>query len=402
MRTFIPLSLLILAGCASPAPETVRFATINVEDIRTDDLRNRNHPRLRAIAAQLQDLAPDVLLVNEIAFDSPGVPGFVAGETPGLNGERLARNFLGVSQGQGRVPIDYTVFMAPSNTGWPSGFDLNHNGETVTAYPTPPSADEDGTPAAQTPRGRAFGDDSWGFGTFPGQYAMALLVRTDRIALLGADARTFQRFPWSAMPGAKRPVDPETGDFWYTDEVWAQFPLSSKNHWDVPVRLPDGRVVHVLASHPTPAAFDGEENRNKFRNHDEIRFWGDYLDNAPYFVDDSGVSGGLAEGEAFVIMGDLNADPDEGNAIDDPIGTWLLSNARVNGAFVPRASEQGVADFPDLDDDDTARWRLRVDYVLPSNLLDLVSGQIFRPAPDAPVTSDHFPVWIDIALGNPE
>ena len=53
-------------------------------------------------------------------------------------------------------------------------------------------------------------------------------------------------------------------------------PLSSKSHWDVPVRI--GNVtLHLLASHPTPPAFDGAEDRNGRRNHDEIRFWSDYL-----------------------------------------------------------------------------------------------------------------------------
>ena len=28
---------------------------------------------------------------------------------------------------------------------------------------------------------------------------------------------------------------------------------------------------------PTPPAFDGEEDRNGRRNHDEIRFWVDYV-----------------------------------------------------------------------------------------------------------------------------
>ncbi len=398
MKFLLPLALIVLIGCNAPAPETVRFATINIEDIRTDDLRNHDHPRLRAIAAQVQDLRPDVLLVNEIAFDMPGVPGFIEGESPGLNAERFAANFLAVSQGEGRVPMQYTAFMAPSNTGSPSGFDLNHNGEAVTSYPEPPSAAEDGTPAAQTQDGREFGNDSWGFGTFPGQYAMALLVRSDRIDLLADQARTFQSFLWSDLPGALRPIDPETLEPWYPDEVWERFPLSSKSHWDVPVRLPDGRIVHVLASHPTPAAFDGDEMRNKKRNHDEIRFWGEYLNGAPYIVDDSGLQGGLEEGAAFVIMGDLNADPDEGSSFNDPMGAWLLSHDRVNGRFVPRANEQGIADFPNLDPDDTARWRLRVDYVLPSKILDVISGGVFRPRPDAPVTSDHFPVWIDVAL----
>ncbi|NNE69767.1 MAG: endonuclease/exonuclease/phosphatase family protein, partial [Rhodothermales bacterium] len=149
------LAALLFAACSAPEPDTVRFASINIEDIRTDDLRNRDHPRLKAIAAQIQELAPDVVLVNEIAFDQPGVPGFVEGESPGLNGERLAANFLAGPQNPNVQGIEYVAFMAPSNTGINSGFDLNRNSEAVTTYPVPPSAAPDGTPAAQTPAGRA-------------------------------------------------------------------------------------------------------------------------------------------------------------------------------------------------------------------------------------------------------
>ena len=54
------------------------------------------------------------------------------------------------------------------------------------------------------------------------------------------------------------------------------FRLSSKSHWDVPIRI--GReTVHFLVSHPTPPVFDGPEDRNGTRNHDEIRFWADYV-----------------------------------------------------------------------------------------------------------------------------
>ena len=36
-------------------------------------------------------------------------------------------------------------------------------------------------------------------------------------------------------------------------------------------------IVHFLVSHPTPPTFDGAEDRNGTRNHDEIRFWADYI-----------------------------------------------------------------------------------------------------------------------------
>ncbi len=71
--------------------------------------------------------------------------------------------------------------------------------------------------------------------------------------------------------------------------------LSSKSHWDIPINI-NGKEIHILASHPTPPVFDGPENRNGNRNHDEIRFWRDYIDNtqANYIYDDGGKKGGLS------------------------------------------------------------------------------------------------------------
>ena len=82
------------------------------------------------------------------------------------------------------------------------------------------------------------------------------------------------------MPGALAPSDPESGENWYSPEEWAAFRLASKSFWDVPVSLPNGSEVRFLLSHPSPPAFDGPEKRNQRRNHDEIRFWADYLDGA--------------------------------------------------------------------------------------------------------------------------
>ena len=88
--------------------------------------------------------------------------------------------------------------------------------------------------------------------------------------------RTFQEFRWKDMPGAALPTDPATGAPWYTDEELDAVRLSSKSHWDVPIWT-GRRTVHFLVSHPTPPVFDGAEDRNGRRNHDEIRFWADYL-----------------------------------------------------------------------------------------------------------------------------
>lgn len=405
MRPFFSVLLLLglcLAGTgrpllAGPADTlTLRVATYNLEDVRTDDLARADHPRLQALAAEIQRLRPDVLLLNEIAFDQPGAPGYVAGDAAGLNGQRFADRFLSVSQGEGLAPLRYRAFMAPSNTGLASGLDLDNDGEAVTTFPPPPPAAPDGTPGEQTAEGRRYGNDAWGFGTFPGQYAMAVLVRDD-LEILIDSVRTFQRMPWSRMPAAAWPADPETGAPWFSPDEMRQVRLSSKSHWDVPVRLPNGRVLHLLVSHPTPPAFDGPEQRNVRRNHDEIRFWADYLNDAGYLIDDRGRTGGLDPGAAFVLLGDLNADPDEGRALDNPVGTLLLAHPRVNGAFVPVADAAGRAAYPDLDVDDTAAWGLRVDYVLPSAGLRVLDGGIRRLPPGAR-PSDHFMVWLSLGV----
>ncbi len=108
------------------------------------------------------------------------------------------------------------------------------------------------------------------------------------------------------------PGRPRTGQSFYNDHVWSQLRLSSKSHWDVPVKTPAG-VVHALVSH-RPPVFDGPEKRNAARNHDELRLWQEYLSKGdkPWLCDDKGHCG-LAQDARFVILGDLNNDPVDGD-----------------------------------------------------------------------------------------
>jgi len=69
----------------------------------------------------------------------------------------------------------------------------------------------------------------------------------------------------------------------------------------------DGVRHRLLVHHPTPPAFDGPEDRNGRRNHDEIRLLAEVLDDAAWLVDDQGKAGGLAKGEPFLIFGDACA-----------------------------------------------------------------------------------------------
>lgn len=186
-------------------------------------------------------------------------------------------------------------------------------------------------------------------------------------------------------------------------------PLSSKAHWDVPV-LVNKKPVHILISHPTPPVFDGEEDRNGKRNHDEVRFWTDYLspEKASYIYDDRGQKGGLADNKTFVILGDLNSSPVEGNAYKEGIGN-LLMHPRVDSSFTPQ-SAGGKAHSPDSPyaATHTAGWRMRADYVLPSKSgFKVLSSGVFWPVTGQPfyelvadraASSDHRLVWVKLKL----
>ncbi len=337
------------------------------------------------MAEIIQRARPDVLLINELDF----VEG-------GRALELFQDNYLSVSQA-GAEPIEFAHrYVAPSNTGVPSGFDL----------------DNDGTVGG--------GNDAFGFGAFPGQFGMGVL---SRYPIDAAKARTFQRFLWRDMPGARLPDDPATpapGD-WYSPEELGVVRLSSKSHWDLPIRI-GHRTVHLLVSHPTPPVFDGPEDRNGLRNADEIRFWADYVrpSKGGYIRDDAGRRGGLAPGARFVIAGDQNSDPLDGDSVPGAI-QQLLDLGRIADPMPTspggpeQAALQGGANATHRSDPafDTADFvdvpgpgNLRADYVLPSRrglriagsgvYWPLAADPLFRPVGVFPFpSSDHRLVWLD-------
>jgi Endonuclease/Exonuclease/phosphatase family len=398
-KTFASL-LAVLAVVLAAAPTAVadnpdvRFATFNASLNRNfagqlvSDLSTPNNAQAATVAEIIQRARPDVLLINEFDFDADGVAA------------RLFQdNYLSVPH-NGAAPIVYpNRFVAPSNTGIPSGHDLNNNG--VVAGP----------------------DDAFGFGFFPGQFGMAVY---SRYPILANDIRTFQMFLWKDMPGARLPDDPATAApaDWYSPAELAVFRLSSKSHWDVPISI-EGKTVHFLVSHPTPPVFDGPEDRNGTRNFDEIRFWADYITPGPtssYIYDDEGGRGGLESGSSFVIAGDQNSDPLDGDSIPGSI-QQLIEHPLVNTTVTPSsagaveaAALQGGANlahrsdprFDTADFADGAPGNLRADYVLPRKNLRIQDAAVFWPLMSDPLfrltgvfpfpSSDHRLVWVEVTV----
>ena len=399
MRTLFLLLTMTLAACHSPKKPgepagrqavTIRVATYNTS-LFSDDAGGvirqleGDDAHARKIAAVLQKVRPDLVLLNEFDYDDAHRAA-----------DLFQQRYLDVAQPGGGDPLHYAYrYLAPVNTGVPSGLDLDRNGSVGST-------------------GRERGNDAWGYGLHPGQYGMLVL---SRFPIDEAQVRTFQLLRWSAMPGASNPVDPTTHEPFYTDAVWKQLRLSSKSHWDVPVRTQDG-VVHFLVSHPTPPVFDGPENRNGLRNADEIRLWREYLgaSDVPWLCDDQGRCGGLATDARFVIAGDLNNDPADGDGHHEAI-IELLEHPRVMRMATPRSDggeevalayaakglQRRGAPAHVTGDFGRRNGALRLDYVLPSTGLALTGSGVFWPKkdhPDAAIAdgSDHHLVWVDLAL----
>ncbi len=140
----------------------IRFATFNIamglesEGELYKRLKSGDDEALKNVAAIIQRVRPDVLLLNE--FDWYELDSALL----------FIRNYLDIPQ-FGNESISYTHALSGMvNSGWDSGLDLNNNG--VMGEP----------------------EDAWGFGRFAGQYGMTVLSRFP-LKL----ERSFRHFKWS-------------------------------------------------------------------------------------------------------------------------------------------------------------------------------------------------------------
>ncbi|MGB0892847.1 MAG: endonuclease/exonuclease/phosphatase family protein [Parashewanella sp.] len=385
------------SGCAIKDENTVnkspiRFATFNVafdrasSHVLAEQMAAGNNRQIKNVAEIIQRTQADVLLLNE--FDHDGI---------GRNTQVVTdfqQNFLTKSQ-NGAPIIHYPYFyIAPTNTGL-AEHDLNGDGKIS-------------LPA-----------DGYGFGSYHGQYGFIVL---SKYPLDLSRLRSFQTFLWKDMPNAALPKKAD-GSSWYTEQALKHFRLSSKNHIDLPVQVSKNKTIHLLAMHPTPPVFDGLEDRNGRRNHDEIRLFADYISTEPhkssYLIDDKGNKSSLSAEDSFVIAGDLNADPIDGDSFKQSI-IQLLHHPRINqdaaiGNKVPTSAGGQHYKTNKKYHGNAAYWTqlfpLRLDYVLPSSDLSVIDSGVYWQAKGDPqgylfensrgeqgkaVSSDHRLVWVDV------
>jgi endonuclease/exonuclease/phosphatase family metal-dependent hydrolase len=353
------------APCAPPAKNGLRLATYNVSLNRKKhgamyrELQSGSSIQARAVAEVIQQVDPDVLLVQELdkgaqqevltAFHDL----YLAHESKGhLKGFSFRHHFL-------------------SNTGVQTGLDLDRNGQI-------------GGPG-----------DAQGFGWHPGQYGFAIL---SKLPFDVQQVNEFSKLLWRNLEGSQIDHVRTKGTPWYGLESRALLRLSSKNHVAIPIQT-SGGLMWVLAAHPTPPVFDGPEDRNGRRNYDEIRLLRNLLEGAPSLINNRGQPFKIPPKDTFVVMGDLNADPKKGDGRPGAI-EQLLSHSMVNleatiGKLVPKSDQ-----LNSTDPHDTSVFGLRVDYIIPSKTLKVFhSGLCRAKANNGKSPSDHFLVWMDVGIG---
>lgn len=339
---------MLVAGWAGAEP--LRIASFNTELSRRGpglllrDILKGEDAQVAAVVAVLTQTRPDIVLLQGIDHDANGA-------ALGALAEALADAGLTYPH----------RFAARPNSGLRTGRD--HDGD-----------------------GRVNGPgDAQGYGRFPGQGGMAILSRHPV-----AGVEDLSGLLWRDLPGATLPRD---GEGLFPDAALYDIQrLASVAFWDVAVEV-SGRPLHLLCLHATPPVFDGAEDRNGWRNHDELRFWRLYLD---------GQIGALPPAAPVVLLGDANLDPARGEGRQGAIKALLTHPRLVDPT--PRSEGAAEAGAPQ----DTVDWNeptpgnLRVDYVLPGQGLTVTGAGVYWPgsredgAQAAQAASRHRLVWVDL------
>ena len=234
--------------------------------------------------------------------------------------------------------------------------------------------------------------DAQGFGYFSGQSGMLLL---SKLPIDHAGIRDFSGFLWADLPGALWPAT-------LPSEARKVLRLSTTGHWEVPLILPDGGRLRLLAWHGGPPVFGAGGGVNARRNHDETAFWTALIEGrlpAP------------PPQPPFVILGIANLDPEDGEGRPEAIRSLIAHPLLQDPA--PRAPAQPgwPPDEPGHNGDpafDTAVFAqtggLRVGVILPDAGQGVPASGILRPPPGDPLAdaaaraSRSFPLWVRLGI----
>lgn len=328
-QVFAALVICVLALPA--AAETLRIATFNTDlgrkgpGLLLRDIRKGDDPQINAVIETIQQADADVITLQGFDYDLGDMALLAFKEALATRGIVYPHHFAG----------------AP-NAGLRTDLDLDGDGRTGGA------------------------GDAQGYGRFYGAGSMAIL---SKVPIATTDIRDFSTLIWRDLPQALLPQT-EAGPF-PSAAAQAIQRLSSNGHWIVPLDHPTLGRLTLMTFHASPPVFDGAEDRNGKRNHDEVAFWTHLLE---------GRLGPIPK-QPFVLTGDANLDPDKGDG---------RSIAMQNLLAHPMLQDP-------LPGQPTVSWEqtgpMRVDYVLPSTDWSITGAAVI---PANPLASRHSLVWVDL------
>ena len=312
--------------------EPLRIATFNTELSRKGpglllrDVLRGDDPAVASVMDAILTIAPNIIVLQGIDYD-------LEGRALNALADRLTDAGLSYPH----------RFAGPPNAGRQSDLDLDGDGK------------------------RGGPGDAQGYGRFFGQGAMAILSQHPFVL---DELQDFSSFLWKDLPDTLYPI--VNGTPFAGPDAQGTQRLSSNSHWSLPVQTPEYGSVTLLTYHATPPVFDGPEDRNGRRNHDETAFWRHHIEGRI----------GTAPKGPFILLGDANLDPHRGDGRGEAI-TSLLTHPALQDL---------------LSDTPTVEWPrtgpMRVDYILPSRDWQIVDAGVHWAKGDA--ASRHALVWVDL------
>jgi hypothetical protein len=213
-----------------------------------------------------------------------------------------------------------------------------------------------------------------GWGEFEGRFNTAVI---SRFPILRDQARIVTDVAWEDLPDNKIALMKQQTNI----DVPAGFPLFEKGLHVVPVQI-GAQVLHLVLLHTVSPAFDPI---NPYRNYDELRGLKLFLDGQLPGVEP------LPPEAKFIVIGDLNADPDDGDGLSGAIQqvlehpslvAWMPEGAGTkgnNGKYNTYLSGCGNDDGM-IPPDPTLKFQMQLDYMLPSSTVGQpLGGEIFFP-----------------------
>lgn len=317
----------------------IRIVQFNIQELDSVKIQSEKltSQQMQSVKFILNQLKPDILSVNEIQYDLPGVPN----EKFTSIGKNIDFFALEIFNNQLKNRIYF-----PANTG--ENALRNANGE----YVRNPDILE-----------RNKYCDPVNFGMFPAQYSTAALTKFEVISV-----KQFNLIPWKEF-------NPSIDLSLYLDErgqpLSNNMPLFDKNFTDVTLLI-QGHTVHLLLLHTVPAfGFGNPKTPNFARNRDQLLFLKWYLGHDTGLPVSNLTIERLTHQDSFIALGDWNVDiTDENESANVLQSLGKLYHYAIN-QYIPTHRGQ------DLLQDDFVK---QIDYILLSNDIDIKNSGVFTPS----------------------